>query len=199
MNLHTWRFLASYVLGSLAFVALGAWGMWYFMLPRVTPYYIEVNTCTHTLHHLGATVDNFGPPLDAVQQELARFIHLLRRVSPNKEAMARDWVEVFHHVTPRGAETLRAYMAHEQPLAPQTARAVEVGQLVAVTPVTGHAPITYYVEWIEILVSDGGAWQAPQGYSGEVSWVHRAPQSAAEIAQNVLGVYIDTWTITKEQ
>lgn len=188
-----WRYLA-YCLVVTHVISLGIIA-WLANQPKLIPVYIRVDTASETMQVLGSGEQGYTLRQETIKKELREFVEVLRRVSPAKALMQKQWKELFSKVTPRGHRALVQYAQETNPLAVAGERRVEILRVLAQTEQT------YDIRWTESTYSEEGTMQERATYSGLFTWTLRQsskPVSIEELTANPAGIYVDTWQWSQE-
>jgi type IV secretory pathway TrbF-like protein len=189
----SWR-VHAYCGDALLLVALCVIG-WLAMQPKLVPVYIEVETASGRMRALGSGEQGYTLRQETIKKELREFVEVIRRVSPDKYLMQKQWKEVFTKVTPHGYRVLSAYASAMNPLA------IEGEVRVEILRVLPQSERTYDIRWTETTHSDGGTQLEQATYSGLFTWVARDTTrsvSVEELTANPAGIYLDAWSWSKE-
>lgn len=120
----------------------------------------------------------------------------LVRARPLDPVVVRDnWKRAYGFLAGEAISTMNAYAAADPPI-----RAVDgrpLARTVSISNVLQKSKRTYQVRWLETSYV-GGVPQRPQNYTGLFEIEVMPPRDEAEVFRNPLGIYIATFSWSKE-
>ena len=182
-----WRYMA---FGATAVSVLLILVLVYLLhLPKLQPYYIEVNVASGETRVLGFAPTTVTPNEAAEAKQVRDFVTVMLSVSSDKEQMRRQWRKLYAQATKNGKRLLNQVEALRKPFEQKDGVTIDILRTLR----TGEH--TYDLRWRETRY---GAQIDTQYYSGMFTTKHEPPQSQEEIDQSPLGIVLDTWSIAKE-
>jgi type IV secretory pathway TrbF-like protein len=159
------------------------------LLPKLQPYYIQINVADGATRILGFAPTSVTVPEAAEAKQLRDFVTVMLSVSSDKEQMRRSWRKLYAQATKNGKRLLNQVEALRKPFEQKDGVTIDILR----TLKTGEH--TYDLRWRETRYS---SQIEIQHYSGVFIAKHEQPQTQEEIDQNPLGIFLDTWSIAKE-
>lgn len=134
-------------------------------------------------------------PTKGVMAERVRdFITLSYGLDTNPVTVRQQWLEkLYKWVTPRGAQLLNEFARQRDPFA-------QVGKVfiaVSIEPILPMTENTFDVRWTETIHDIKGPVKSRQTYHGMYTVLHLVPKTEQELKDNPLGIFIDTFSVTK--
>jgi type IV secretory pathway TrbF-like protein len=182
-----WRYMAFGSTGLSLLLALAL--IHSHLLPKLQPYYIEVNTSSGETRVLGFAPTTVTPNEAAEAKQVRDFVTVMLSISSDKEQMRRSWRKLYAQATKNGKRLLNQVEAARKPFEGKDAVTIDILRTLR----TGTH--TYDLRWRETRYS---AQIETQYYSGVFTTKQELPQTQDEIDQSPLSLFLDTWGVAKE-
>ncbi len=192
MQARNWRLAALAMAGVSAILAAGL--IYQSSKAQVTPYVVALGGDGLVQSVGPATAARYEPGPAEIRHFLAQWITKVRSVPVDPVVARRNWVEAFYFVTAHSRNLLSAYAQQANPMA-------RVGQEMVSVEVRSAVPLspkTYHVRWVEHVVTREGAAKERVPMAGSFTIEFKAPTDERQILVNPLGLYVATFSWSRE-
>lgn len=160
----------------------------------VKTYVIEVDSLGQP-GRINLADNNYQPGSAAAGYFVSQLVTLVRKRPLDPVVVRENWKTAYGFLAGDAVQTMNAYAIADPPI-----RAVDgqpLARTVAISNVLQKSRRSYQVRWVETN-SIGGVEQRPDQYTGlfEIEWM--APRDEAEVFRNPLGIYIVSFSWSKE-
>jgi type IV secretion system protein TrbF len=164
-------------------------------LPKMVPHIVEVAQDGGAAYRgvIGQKWEKYRPSDPSIKYHLHRFVQDTRVISSDAGVIKQNWLDAFKLVSPRGANTLSAYVQKNDPFIRAAKERVSVDFL-SMVRITEDS---WQVDWKE---SQWGIMGEPLGetyWRGIFRIVLKQPESEKELAVNPIGLYVDEYNISQ--
>ena len=189
-----WR-LATFA--TIVFVALPSVGGMIYLgaQPKLVPHIVEIAVDGGATYRgeIGKTWEKFKPSDPSIKYHLQRFIQDTRMISSDAGVIKENWFDAYKLVTPKGANTLSAYVLKQDPFI----RAAKERISVDILSMVRVSEYSWQVDWKE---SQWGIMGEPLGetyWRGIYKIVIQQPVNEKQLAANPIGLFIDEFNIAQ--
>lgn len=155
--------------------------------------YVEVDKASMQSRVIEPAAERYEPSTDIVKKALKTAIKTLRSVSEDTQRMDDDWNALKVCTTKTGKERLREYETREAPRKPKYPRDIQITSLLRKTA------RSYDVRWTEWQYGQNKLVETTTPYSGSLLIERRDPKNDAELAHCPEGIFLDNFTLAKDQ
>lgn len=158
--------------------------------------YVEVDRASNQARVVDPAAERYEPSKDIVKAVLESDIKALRSVSIDKQLMNDNLNTLRICATPTGRQLIRTYLSKEDPRLQKKPRAVQM-----ITRLE-RTPRTYEFRWQEWTYNESGQQDGPTVppfYSASLTFERRDPRTEQELHECPTGIFLDTWTLGKDQ
>ena len=189
-----WR-LATFA--TLLFVALPSVGGMIYLgaQPKMVPHIVEIGGDGGATYRgeSGKSWEKFKPSDPSIKYHLQRFIQDTRLISSDAGVIKQNWLDAFKLVSPKGANTLSAFVQKNDPFIRASKERVSV-DILSMVRVSEES---WQVDWKE---SQWGVMGEPTGESywrGIYKVVLQQPATEKQLASNPIGLFIDEFNVAQ--
>lgn len=164
-------------------------------LPKMVPHIVEVAQDGGASYRgvVGQQWERYKPSDPSIKYHLNRFIQDTRMISSDAGVIKANWLDAFKLVSPRGANTLSAYVKMNDPFIRAAKERVSV-DILSMVRITEDS---WQVDWKE---SQWGVMGEPLGkifWRGVFKVVLKQPETEKDLATNPIGLFVDEYNISQ--
>ncbi|NTW15848.1 MAG: type IV secretion system protein [Syntrophaceae bacterium] len=189
-----WR-LATFA--TLIFVAMPSVGGLIYLgaQPKMVPHIVEVAQDGGATYRgsIGMQWERYKPSDPSIKYHLTRFIQDTRMISSDAGVVKENWLDAFKLVSPKGANTLSAYVQKNDPFARAAKERVSVDMLSMVRV----SEESWQVDWKESQWGLMGEAVGESYWRGIFKIVIKQPDNEKALAANPIGLYIDEFNVAQ--
>jgi type IV secretory pathway TrbF-like protein len=192
-----WR-LAAFAMMGLVGIALA--GVIYLgAQPKAVPHIIEVDHLGGASYRgpVGETASQYTPSETTIRYHLRRFIEDTRTISSDPIVLKNNWLDAYALLTTNGGNMLTAYV--QKPENEPFHRAQEERVSVEVLALVAVSKDTWQIDWRETRWDKNGNPLGNVIWRGMLRVLLQTPKTAAAMARNPIGLYVDEFHWDKVQ
>lgn len=156
--------------------------------PSVVPHIIEVDQLGTIQHHGPVRAAATQPSEALVGAQLRRFLEQVRTITGDSLIMKRNWIEVYQMLTPQARARMNEWAGVNNPVERARKESVAI-EIVSAGPVSDK---TWQIDWRERRWDRSGTQLGnPVVWRAMLTTTLKQAESAAELSQNPLGIYVD--------
>lgn len=157
--------------------------------------YVEVDRASLTARVIDPAAERYEPSQDIAKGTLEGYIKTLRRKSKDSQRDKDDWNALKVCMTPNARKRLQTY--EQEGDTPQKQKYPRDVQIVTRLFKTTR---TYDFRWQEWRYGQDGQQDGPTVfYSASLTFERRDPRTDQEVQHCPTGIFLDTWTLGKDQ
>ena len=165
---------------------------WQTQTSQIVPYIVEVSQKGKP-HIVGPATPTYQPNDIQISFHLAKFITEFRSLSTDPIVVRNNWINIYHYVTDKAANTLTEYARQNDPFG-------DVGKKtksIDVLSVVKASPKSFQVRWLEKTYINGSL-ENTQNFTSLMTLSLKPPTDKKVLLKNPLGIYIETLNWSKE-
>jgi type IV secretory pathway TrbF-like protein len=155
--------------------------------------YVEVDKASNQQRVIEPAAERYEPAQSVVEGTLEDAITALRRVSKDNQLMDDDWDKLKVCMTPAGRKRLLEYQTKDDPRKQVYPRSVQIISRLRKTA------RTYDFRWQEWQYDQSDNLKGTAMYSASITFERRDPRTEQELHACRAGIFVDTWTLGKDQ
>jgi type IV secretory pathway TrbF-like protein len=160
---------------------------------RWTMYYVEIDKASKDARVIEPAAERYEPSVAIAQDVLSKAIKTIRGVGIDDEQRQEAWQDLRVCMTQKGLVQLKQYESREHPLAPQPPRKVEIVRILRQTA------RTYDLRWVEYQYNEKRELASTMSYGAILTFERRDPRTEAERRACPTGIFLDWWSLGKDQ
>lgn len=190
-----WRLTAILILILIAFPAIG--GLVYVSAQPKQVHIVEVSTDGNASYRGpgGRSYNGYKPNDASIRYHLDRFIKDTRSISSDQAVLKQHWLDAYKLITPKAKNQLDKYVQDNDPFV----RAANERIGVTVTSMLPVSQDSWQIDWIESKWDARGLPSGDTRWRGVIKVLINQPKTAAQLAANPIGLYIDEFHWTEIQ